>query len=641
MERNYFKSRVILIDIGLAVLALFTRLVSQSVFLHKWDSVQFALALENFDITRHQPHPVGYPGYIGLAWIAKQAVADDNSALVLVGIVSAIISVISLHHIGRMFINPRGGFVAALLAIFNPLMWFFSSVALSYMAGVGAATLAICLTLYLDKKYKWIGPVVGGLSLVIWHGAILIMPAVLWAYLVDEKGGDEGKQPGLNIDWSRILSFIPLIAVPAIIGYIPVIADTGGLGPYLAEIFTESGKHASRFSGWFSHPVTEFLDNTGSLAGLFKQGFGKGRWLFLVLLIPVFGEIGCSSKKVIGLLPLMVAGYVSLHWGTDQFVRLAGIFAFAITVWLILPTPDTVLGWKRRSLLLWWLVPGMILCVLVFINYVGILLVFVPPLIFLEAWAIERAAEFMALQTARGPEDHKVPGSPDDEDEPEKEPVIKGPDKRVEKLVAWVLVGLMVMHDFGAFGMADYNESWAGIRDNDYYFGTVLATMDDIDVPQDKWIVLGGEANYRHMTYYLPDARVIWTKYILYRPVREGIEVWISRNRMQEKVIPDVESRTALSNEEIIDVQAAVFSIDDSAIIVGFPLEAEQFRGDTDILTPYYVDGDPGGEIAFFTLDTDGFEKMVFAGEEGSEYVDEEGLVQIGWDGIPGGWWLE
>src|SRR6266545_4038152 len=44
----------------LAVLVLATRLPFRTQYLYNWDSGNFALALRQFDVTAHQPHPPGY-----------------------------------------------------------------------------------------------------------------------------------------------------------------------------------------------------------------------------------------------------------------------------------------------------------------------------------------------------------------------------------------------------------------------------------------------------------------------------------------------------------------------------------------------------------------------------------------------------
>jgi len=46
--------------LGLAVVTLLSRWPYRARMLYNWDAVQFALALHEFDIAKHQPHPPGY-----------------------------------------------------------------------------------------------------------------------------------------------------------------------------------------------------------------------------------------------------------------------------------------------------------------------------------------------------------------------------------------------------------------------------------------------------------------------------------------------------------------------------------------------------------------------------------------------------
>ena len=65
---------------GLAALFALTR----SHWLDDWDSVNFAFALDDFDVMRHRPHPPGYPIYIAAGKLAHLAIADHAAALTLV-----------------------------------------------------------------------------------------------------------------------------------------------------------------------------------------------------------------------------------------------------------------------------------------------------------------------------------------------------------------------------------------------------------------------------------------------------------------------------------------------------------------------------------------------------------------------------
>jgi hypothetical protein len=51
--------------VGVFILYYLTR----SPFLDEWDSLQFALGLRQFNLSKHQPHPPGYPLYLFPGWL--------------------------------------------------------------------------------------------------------------------------------------------------------------------------------------------------------------------------------------------------------------------------------------------------------------------------------------------------------------------------------------------------------------------------------------------------------------------------------------------------------------------------------------------------------------------------------------------
>jgi hypothetical protein len=50
----------------LAALTVVSRLPYRARMLYNWDAVQFALALSEYDVVKHQPHPPGYILYVAL-----------------------------------------------------------------------------------------------------------------------------------------------------------------------------------------------------------------------------------------------------------------------------------------------------------------------------------------------------------------------------------------------------------------------------------------------------------------------------------------------------------------------------------------------------------------------------------------------
>src|SRR5688572_13384832 len=67
---------------GLAVVTLASRWPYRARMLYNWDAVQFALALREFDVAKHQPHPPGYLLYVGLGRLVNQWVGDPAQAYV-------------------------------------------------------------------------------------------------------------------------------------------------------------------------------------------------------------------------------------------------------------------------------------------------------------------------------------------------------------------------------------------------------------------------------------------------------------------------------------------------------------------------------------------------------------------------------
>ena len=77
------------------------------------DSIQFALALEQFDVTVHQPHPPGYYLYVMLGRLARHFISDANTAFVAISILFTGACVVMLYLIGRDVFDEDTGLAAA------------------------------------------------------------------------------------------------------------------------------------------------------------------------------------------------------------------------------------------------------------------------------------------------------------------------------------------------------------------------------------------------------------------------------------------------------------------------------------------------------------------------------------------------
>lgn len=116
------------------------------------DSINFAFAVRDFDVTKHQPHPPGSPLYVGVTKAATAALhrAGDPlnvpHALALVNTVGAALALAGIFWLGRVIgYAPRAALAASLVAGTVPLFWFTASRPLSDLAGLAVAVAAQAL----------------------------------------------------------------------------------------------------------------------------------------------------------------------------------------------------------------------------------------------------------------------------------------------------------------------------------------------------------------------------------------------------------------------------------------------------------------------------------------------------------------
>ncbi|MHC4662824.1 MAG: ArnT family glycosyltransferase [Planctomycetota bacterium] len=124
--------RGILILLILVVIIFFTRFPLRARTLFDWDSVQFALSAEDFDIVGHKPHP---PGYIFLVLSLKAGTAvlgDPNLAFIVLNILASAGTLILLFFLARSLWSEKTAWIACWSYIFCTVFWFHGSVATAY-----------------------------------------------------------------------------------------------------------------------------------------------------------------------------------------------------------------------------------------------------------------------------------------------------------------------------------------------------------------------------------------------------------------------------------------------------------------------------------------------------------------------------
>src|SRR6185295_7552782 len=71
---------------ALSLLTVLSRLPYRARMLYIWDAVQFALALREYDVVKHQPHPPGYILYVALGRLVHGWTGDPAAAYVVLAV---------------------------------------------------------------------------------------------------------------------------------------------------------------------------------------------------------------------------------------------------------------------------------------------------------------------------------------------------------------------------------------------------------------------------------------------------------------------------------------------------------------------------------------------------------------------------
>ncbi|MEA2238513.1 MAG: hypothetical protein QOC81_3237 [Thermoanaerobaculia bacterium] len=143
-----------------AVAAAITRFVTMARTPWDWDEFLFMFAVERFDISRHHPHPPGFPLFIAFAKLIRVLGFDNFHALQMMNVAAAIAIVPVMFFLCRELRMPFATSLSAgLLLAFFPNVWFFGGTALSDVPSMTLVVLAVALLVAgcRDSRYYLAG----------------------------------------------------------------------------------------------------------------------------------------------------------------------------------------------------------------------------------------------------------------------------------------------------------------------------------------------------------------------------------------------------------------------------------------------------------------------------------------------------
>ena len=171
------------LSVGLALVTLASRWPYRARMLYNWDAVQFALALREFDIAKHQPHPPGYVLYVGLGRLVNATLGDPTQAYVTLAMVFSAATTFTVYWLARALYDRVTAAAAGALLAVSPLFWFYGSVGLTYAGEAFGASLMALLayrTLAGSVTHLYVGALCLGLAGGL-RQSVLVLLFPLWA----------------------------------------------------------------------------------------------------------------------------------------------------------------------------------------------------------------------------------------------------------------------------------------------------------------------------------------------------------------------------------------------------------------------------------------------------------------------------
>jgi hypothetical protein len=127
-----------------------TRFLAYARTLWDWDEALFCLGMREFDVTRHQPHPPGFPLFIGLGKLFRLAIDSDFRALQAVNAIASILLFPAVFLYARKLgVRFSTAVIAGALFAFFPNVWFFGGTAFSDVPSIVLVLFAVVF--FLDE----------------------------------------------------------------------------------------------------------------------------------------------------------------------------------------------------------------------------------------------------------------------------------------------------------------------------------------------------------------------------------------------------------------------------------------------------------------------------------------------------------
>jgi len=252
------------------VLFLAAHLVFLPPTLEDIDSINFALGVADFDVAKHQPHPPGYPVFIGLSKASTSLLRSAHIAnpeargLAIWSAIAGAVLVFPLCALFQALVSVRPArtsrwrpLCATLVVVMSPLFWFTALRPLSDMTGLavavaGQALIVSVLTGLSGPSALMWGGLLSGVAIGIRsQTALLTLPLLVLGLLLPRSG----------LRPQNRFAAVGAAALGVLVWAVPLIVASGGLSEYARALGSQAGED---FSGvvmlWTTRTKTAALD---------------------------------------------------------------------------------------------------------------------------------------------------------------------------------------------------------------------------------------------------------------------------------------------------------------------------------------------------------------------------------------------
>ena len=288
-----------------ALVCAVTRLFAVARSVWEWDEALFTMAMRDYDVTLHHPHPPGFPVFIAMARLLRFVVPDDFRALQVVNVIAAMLVFVAMFLFARELRLRFSTCVSAgALFAFFPNVWFFGGGAFSDIPSIVLVLFAITLLLrgIRDRNAYWLGTLLLALAIGIRPQNLLI--GLVPGFLATRKRR-----------WWEILVALLIGVVVVGVAFGGAIQATGSFADY-EHMVREHGEYIARVDSFRSEdrpPLWRIVDR------FFVKQYQSPVLSVIASLFVAVSLVGAIRERNRGL-----------------FINAMTFFPFAIFAWLML-----------------------------------------------------------------------------------------------------------------------------------------------------------------------------------------------------------------------------------------------------------------------------------------------------------------